>query len=155
MTSIEYQTTDITGIELIRPLWIQLNEHHHAKAGAFREVYTGWTFDDRKAYFEKAASQGSLRIDLAFDPGKVRYAGYCVSSLSDEMTGEIESIYIEGPYRLLGIGTVLMTRALAWLDGNGPTRKRVSVAAGNEDILPFYRKFGFYPRMTVLEQTRE
>jgi hypothetical protein len=48
-----------------------------------------------------------------------------------------------------------MNRALAWLDGNGPTRKRVSVAAGKEAILPFYRKFGFYPRMTELEQTRE
>lgn len=155
MTSIEYQTTDITGIELIRPLWIQLNEHHHANVGAFREVYRGWTFDDRKAYFEKAASQGSLRIDLAFDPGKVRYSGYCVSSRSGEMTGEIESIYVEVPYRLHGIGTALMTRALAWLDDNGPTRKRVSVAAGNEEILPFYRKFGFYPRMTVLEQKRE
>ena len=45
-----------------------------------------------------------------------------------------------------------MTRAIAWLDNAGAVRKRVSVAYGNEAAGTFYRKFGFYPRMTVLEQ---
>lgn len=155
MQPVEYQETDITGIERIRPLWVQLNRHHHANARAFRDIYAGWTFDDRKAYFTTVAQKGSLRIDLAFDPEHGRYAGYCISSLSKDRAGEIESIYVDETYRMLGIGTNLLTRALTWLNNNGSIRNRVSVADGNEAAFPFYRKFGFYPRMTVLEQQRD
>jgi len=45
-----------------------------------------------------------------------------------------------------------MNRGLVWMDSPGVTRKRVSVAAGNESALPFYARFGFVPRMTVLKQ---
>jgi diamine N-acetyltransferase len=81
--------------------------------------------------------------------------GYCVSSLSEDKTGEIESIFLENGYRSQGIGTDLMLRALAWMDKDGATRKRVSVGNGNEEAWKFYEKFGFYPRMTVLEQKTE
>ena len=66
--------------------------------------------------------------------------------------GELDSIFIEESYRLQGIGMTLISRAIAWLDAYGAIRKRVSVANGNGEALEFYRKFGFYPRMTVLEQ---
>jgi ribosomal protein S18 acetylase RimI-like enzyme len=149
--SIEYTATDITGIELIRSLWSKLNEHHHANARAFRDLYEQWTFDDRKEYFLKVAAEGALHIDLASDPSG-RYIGYCVSSISTDKAGEIESVYVEKEYRSQGIGTDLMKRALAWLEKNGPVRIRVSVADGNEEAFPFYRKFGFHLRMTILEQ---
>jgi ribosomal protein S18 acetylase RimI-like enzyme len=143
MQPVEYQETDINGIELIRPLSIQLNRHHHANARVFQDVYARWTFDDRKAYFTTIAQQGSLRIDLAFDPEQGRYAGYCVSSFSKER-GEIESIYVDEAYRMHSIGTNLLTRALMWLNNNGSIQNRVSVAEGNEAAFPFYQKFGFY-----------
>lgn len=155
MQPVAYRETDITGIELIRPLWIQLNRHHRANARVFKDVYARWTFDERKAYFVKVAERSLLHIDLAFDPEQEQYAGYCVSSLSEDRAGEIESIYVEETYRSLGIGTNLLSRALMWLNNNGSIRNRVSVADGNEATFPFYRKFGFYPRMTVLEQRRD
>jgi diamine N-acetyltransferase len=152
MPPFEYLTPGITSIELIRPLWIQLNEYHHKRAGTFRQHYEMITFDDRKTFFEKLASTGSLQLDLVFDPESDRYIGYCVSSLSQEKTGEIESIFVEERYRSKGIGSALVTRALAWFDANGSVRNRVSVGDGNEGAWKFYRMFGFYPRMTVLEQ---
>jgi diamine N-acetyltransferase len=155
MPPFEYRTSGITSIELIRPLWVQLNEHHHAHVGTFRHHYEQMTFEDRKAFFEKIASTGSLQLDLAFDIGSGQYIGYCVSSLSHEKTGEIESIFVEEGYRSLGIGSALVTRALAWLGANGSVRNRVSVGDGNEGAWEFYRRFGFYPRMTVLEQKTE
>jgi len=155
MSDIEYSSTDISEIELVRPLWIKLNDHHHAHARAFRSQYEQWTFDDRKAQFEKIAAAGSLRVDLALDPETGRYIGYCVSSLSQEKAGEIESIFVEKDYRSRGIGSALVTRALAWLDENGSIRNRVPVADGNEEALEFYRRFGFYPRMTVLELKKD
>jgi GNAT superfamily N-acetyltransferase len=66
--------------------------------------------------------------------------------------GEIESIFVEAPYRSKGIGKALITRALAWMDSSGAIKKRVSVSDGNEGVWEFYRRFGFFPRMMVLEQ---
>ena len=151
----EYRSTGILEIEVIRPLWDKLNAHHHDNARAFRDVYSGWTFDDWKQYFQKLAERGLLRVDLAADPSSGRYIGYCVSSLSSDRDGEIESVFVDTANRSLGIGTALMERALAWLKGNQPVRIRVSVADGNEEAFPFYRKFGFFPRMTVLERKRD
>ena len=156
MPAIVYRATDISEIELIRPLWEQLNEHHHARASAFRSHYTQMMFDDRKEYFRKVAASGTLRIELAFDPDTGDLCvGYCVPSLSRDKEGEIESIFVEESFRSHGIGTILVNRALAWLDEHGSVRNRVSVGDGNEEAWEFYRKFGFYPRMTVLEQKRE
>jgi ribosomal protein S18 acetylase RimI-like enzyme len=118
------------------------------------------TFEKRKVYLEQVALAGNLCIDLAFDAkDRERYVGYCVSSLLKEKTGgiagEIESIFVKEAYRSCGIGSALVSRALGWFDENGSTRNRVSVSEGNEAVWIFYKKFGFYPRMTVLEQKKE
>jgi GNAT superfamily N-acetyltransferase len=153
MLPTEYRSTDIRDIELIRPLWVLLNEYMHTKATTFRGHFEQMTFDDRKAYFEKVADAGSLNIDLALDSRSGgRYVGYCVTSLSQEKIGEIESIFVHEDYRSRGIGSDLMIRALAWLYHSGSIRNRVSVSDGNEGVWNFYKKFGFYPRMMVLEK---
>ena len=152
---IEYQITDERDLESIRPLWEKLNEHHHSKARHFRHHYETWNFDDRKAYFERVADAGTLRLDLAYDKDKRMYIGYCVSSISLEGHGEIESIFIEEAYRSQGIGAALLSASISWMDSAGVVRKRVAVADGNEDSWEFYQKFGFYPRMTLLEQKNE
>ncbi len=152
---IEYQITDERDLESIRPLWEKLNEHHHAKARHFRRHYETWGFDDRKAYFEKAAESGTLRLDLACDKDKGKYIGYCVSSISLEGHGEIESIFIEEAYRSRGIGAALLSAVISWMDSVGVLRKRVAVADGNEDSWGFYQRFGFYPRMMLLEQKND
>ena len=38
-------------IDLIRPLWEQLNEYHHAKASRFRDHYEQMTFEDTEIPF--------------------------------------------------------------------------------------------------------
>ncbi|MDP3396693.1 MAG: GNAT family N-acetyltransferase [Methanoregula sp.] len=110
---------------------------------------------DQKAYFEKNASTGTVRLDLARDPVTDRFVGYCVSSISPDNTGEIESIFVEPDYRLHHIGSNLISRALDSMDACGVRRKRVSVGDGNEEAWVFYRKFGFYARMTILVQKKD
>ena len=152
MQQLIYRSTDISEIDLICPLREQLNDHHRANARLFHDLYSQWSFDDRKEYFSGVAAVGFLRIELAYDPVSCQYIGYCVSSLSPEKSGEIESIFVEDQFRQRGVGKTLLNRALTWLDTNGSVRNRVSVADGNEEAFSFYREFGFYPRMTVLEQ---
>jgi GNAT superfamily N-acetyltransferase len=156
MPAFAYHTTDISDIDLIRPLWSQLNEYMFTRATTFRSHFEQMTFDKRKAYFEKVAAAGLLRLDLASaDSKNSRYVAYCVSSFSAEKTGEIESIFVEDPVRSWGIGSVLMTKALVWFNENGSVRNRISASDGNEGVWEFYKKFGFYPRLTVLEQKRD
>lgn len=152
MHAVAYRTAGIEEIELIRPLWEQLNAHHHEKATRFRLCYGKMTFGDRKSWFCRLHESGEVRVDLALDQGSGRFIGYCVSSVTAEKTGEIESLFVHPGYRSAGTGTALVTRGLAWMDDRGALRKRVSVADGNEDSWAFYERFGFYPRMTVLEQ---
>jgi diamine N-acetyltransferase len=152
MHVVAFRTTGINEIELIRPLWERLNEYHHTKASFFKGYYERMTFEDRRSYFCKLHESGQLQLDLASDTVTRKYIGYCVSSVSLEKTGEVESLFVDAAYRSAGIGTALVTRGLAWMDSLGTVRKRVSVGDGNESAWAFYRKFGFYPRMTVLEQ---
>ena len=58
-------------------------------------------------------------------------------------------------YRNQGIGSALMERVLAWMDGGGAIRKGFGVGNNNEEAWKFYKKFGLYPRMTIFEQKRE
>jgi len=155
MITPEYFTTGENDLELIRDLWVQLNNHHLQRARYFSQHYERMRFEDRKEYFLGIARTGRLYIDLARDRTSGRFVGYCVSSISAEKNGEIESIFVEDQYRSAGVGSALMKRVLTRMDNAGVARKRVSVADGNETAGSFYRKFGFYPRMAILEQKNE
>jgi len=152
MHDVAYRSAGFSEIDLIRPLWDQLNRHHHARSEHFRSWYERTDFEDRKAHFRDLSESGQLRLDLAIDRPTGNPVGYSVSSLSREKAGEIESLFVDPGYRSEGVGTTLVTRALGWMDSSGAVRKRVSVGSGNGDAWAFYRKFGFVPRLTVLEQ---
>ena len=65
MSPFTYPTTDIRDIDIIRPL-DPLNEYMYTRATTFRSHFEQMTFDKRKAYFEKVAAAGTLRLDLAY-----------------------------------------------------------------------------------------
>ena len=64
----------------------------------------------------------------------------------------IESIYLDEGYRLKGIGDYLMRRHLDWMDKNGVKLKNLTIVVGNEDLLNFYKRYNFYPKLILLEQ---
>ena len=150
MAEVTYHELGPEHIDLVRPLWEQLNAHHLIRSPYFRGHYEQMTFDARKNDLLK---KERLRVITAVDDG--RLVGYCVCSVSAEGDGEIDSIFVAEGYRRSGIGEELMRRSIAWLDAAGAKRKIVAVAAGNEAAIPFYESFGFVPRMTVLQMTEE
>lgn len=155
MAKIYYVETDVQGLDLIKPLWEQLTKHHKSRSKYFKEIYDTFTFEKRKETLANKSKDGALRIDLAGDMDTGRYIGYCVSSISPDHEGEIDSIFIEEAYRSSRIGHSLMERALAWMDDHQVTVKRVAVAVGNEDVLEFYGRYGFLPRQVILEQKKK
>ncbi|OPY28955.1 MAG: putative acetyltransferase [Methanocella sp. PtaU1.Bin125] len=149
MADVMYLELGADYLDMIRPLWEGLNEHHLVRSPNFRQHYEQMTFEVRKRDLLK---KPQLRVILAAEEG--RPIGYCVCTIDGE-TGEIDSIFVEEAYRRSGIGEELMRRAIAWLDAGNARKKIVAVAAGNEAAIPFYESFGFLPRMTVLQMSEE
>lgn len=151
MKNIEYVNGNRELLEAVKPLWEKLNEHHKNNSTDFSEVYEAFTFEDRSKKFY-SSEIGNVNIELVKDAEKGKFIGYCISTISKEFVGEIDSLYIDNDYRSLGIGDNLMERAIQWLDNNNVKKKIIGVAAGNEKVLEFYKRHGFYKRTTILEQ---
>jgi ribosomal protein S18 acetylase RimI-like enzyme len=147
---IEYVEKTKQEIDLVEPLWEKLTEHHKARSQHFKHLYDQYKWEGRKNELLGKSKNGALRIDLAKDGDTGKYIGYCVSTVSENKTGEIESIYIESEYRKQGIGDHFMKKALKWMDGHAVERRVIAVAAGNEEAFGFYSRYGFYPRVSIL-----
>jgi ribosomal protein S18 acetylase RimI-like enzyme len=105
----------------------------------------------RKSHWLNNLKSGHLRIDLAQIQDSNALVGYCVTKIIADL-GEIESLYVDEPFRKMGIGNCLITRALNWLNSRSVKTKRVNVAVGNEQVLRFYGRYGFLSRSITLEQ---
>jgi len=151
MINLTFIDTGTEGLDLIQPLWEKLNEHHRKKKTDFQNHYENFTFQERKEVLLGKALGGDMRVDLAEERESELLVGYCVTTISSENEGEIDSIYVHEKYRSLGIGDKLMERSLDWLEKKGIKNKKVVVAAGNQEAISFYERYGFRHRFTTLE----
>lgn len=150
-TPIQYIVGDETLLNQIVPLWLELNTHHLKLSPYFKQDYETFTFTRRKNMFEEKAAEGKLRVELAEDANQNALIGFCICSVGRGQ-GEVESIYVQPAYRGQGIGNHFMASALAWINEAGISNITVHVASGNEGAFPFYARYGFYPRQTILKQ---
>jgi diamine N-acetyltransferase len=146
---ITYKRIQSRDIEIIKPLWEKLLLHHQEKSADFKYFYSTFTFEIRIKNLV-ALPDDNLFIETAEDESGV-IAGYCITSIKADGTGELDSIYIEDSFRTRGIGGRLVNDSLEWMKKRGCTKITVSVANGNEEAMPFYEKFGFRHRLSVLE----
>lgn len=142
-----YKDIPISEIALIKPLWEKLNQLHLRMSIYFKDHYETFTFEKRMASFQDK-DQNDLKITVVLIADQIK--GYCMSSISNNM-GEIDSLYLEEDTRGAGIGKELVEAHLAWLHDNGCEKIRLTVSYGNDSVLEFYRKMGFYERMIGLE----
>jgi GNAT superfamily N-acetyltransferase len=152
MANINYMEVGDGGLDRIKPLWEKLIEHIKARSTYFCEWFEARAFEERRAELLSKAAVGKLYVDLAMDGGQL--IGYCVSSISYRR-GEIDSIFIEEMYRSSGIGGELMKRALSWMEDEPAESVRIAASIGNEEVMPFYRRCGFFPKHTLLELKKE
>jgi diamine N-acetyltransferase len=149
-------THAVGGAELLqelRPLWEALNRHHARLAPDLAAHLASFTFERRVSLLEGRAA---LRVDLLRDPQGAP-AAYAFGSVDVHGRGDLESIYVSPEHRGQGHGRALVQQQIAWMRARGAKPIRVTVAAGNEQALPFYGEQGFRNRATVLwlEQERD
>ena len=142
---------DITELELIKPLWEQLNSVHIDKSIYFKNKYEQFTFGKRMEAIYEKSQKGIVKIDKHLDKDNENYIGYCLSSIEDNL-GEIESIYIESNYRKFRLGDKLMKNALNWLEANKTVNITINVVYANDEVLPFYEWYVFYIGNYILKR---
>ena len=143
-----YRTVGADGIDAVRPLWEKLRAYH----APLLDERPPYLFAPRKQGILSKAAAGKLRIELVSIASHAADMAYCISTVSAEGGGEVDSIFVEEHYRGCGVGSELLRRALAWLDSAGASSKVVTVAHGNEGALALYRRLGFHPRTILLQQ---
>lgn len=154
MNNFEFLTGSIELLDFVQPLWEKLNEYHEANSSYFSSRFINLKFDVRKNKFINNSNL-EVKVDLVKDIGKDLHIGYCISTVNKELIGEIDSLFVEKEYRKYGLGDRLMNRALDWLNSNQVKTKIIGVAEGNENVLDFYKRYGFYQRRVILEQISE
>lgn len=153
--NIQYSVIDKVAIDIVAPLWEKLYEYHGKITRHFGFEFPDRRWVDRKDELLHEADEGKIRIDLATDTDTGGVVGYCISSIKQDRTGEIDSIFIEADYRRCGIGDILITAALSWFKEQRVKKIVVQVMVGNEESHPFYKRHGFIPRTVIMKHIDE
>ena len=109
-----------------------------------------WSFPQPWPYAAFERFLGEPAFLVAERDGSV--VGYVVAdSVSNRGTevGHVKDIAVHPEHRGEGIGSTLLTRALAVLGANGIDRVKLEVRAENDEALRLYRRFGFEPHRVV------
>ena len=150
MINYQLKRLDINEIDSIQPLWEKLNLTHMDLSTNFRSRYQEANWERRKTKLIEKSEE--IFLDTIVDQDLI--IGYCISTIEkgNNLTGEIDSVYIEESYRESGIGTLLIKNAIDWLTTKGTVEQKLLVGVGNEKVIDFYKQLDFYPLHIVLQR---
>jgi len=133
-------------IDEIKPLWEGLNSLHTQLSPHFKQYYQNLSFTKRT---EKLIRKKKLKIFVASESDSI--IGYCIASVKADI-GKINSLFVLPEFRNKTIGHELMETALKWLQKQKCIYVDLIVIEGNEKVIPFYEKYGFKKRATIMRK---
>jgi ribosomal protein S18 acetylase RimI-like enzyme len=152
ISTFAYRVVGGEAIIVVEPLWQKLRAYHSPLLAGFPGAMPPFNFEPRKQELLTKGAPGKIRVELACTAPDAPDIAYCISTVSKDGCGEIDSMFVEEAFRGRGVGSELVRRAIAWLESSGATSKVVTVAHANEEALAFYRGFGFQPKTILLQQ---
>lgn len=152
MENIIFKEYGLEILDRIGPLWEKLNQYHRNVSTNFSGDFNRFTFSQRKHMIINESEKSTFKIITAESKVNGEIIGYCISSISPNKVGKIESLYVEPAHRGHGIGDCFMKAALSWMDTNGANKKMVSTSVGNHRAEKFYQRYGFKARTTTFQQ---
>jgi ribosomal protein S18 acetylase RimI-like enzyme len=144
-------------LDRLRPLWLELHHHHQAVGGEALGPYvdddTSWR--ECRAMFASYLERGGFALLAERDGELVGYAVVGIAPVSDtllpdtwqtgERVAEIESLSVAPEARGAGIGSALLDRIDAELEGEGISDVLVGAVVTNVDAIRLYERRGFRP----------
>ena len=93
---------------------------------------------------------GQLYVQLVYVNNTEKPIAFCITSLSKDLIGEIETLFVLEKYQGNNLGGRLFKKALSWLEEKEAIEQRLTVAIGNESVFNFYSRYNFFPGYTTL-----
>ena len=132
-------------LDRVEPLWSQLRRHHADLAPQWSASLLAASFEQRRA---ELVGKGRLLVSMA--TSRARDIGYCVSTITSDAIGEVDSLYVIPSHRGTGVGHALMSTAMDWFARQSVQSIVVNVISGNDAAQQFYARYGFLPRTVRL-----
>jgi diamine N-acetyltransferase len=136
-------------LDRIGPLWKKLALLHAGFSPYFAEDFKKRTFAGRKQELIAKSYRKRLHVIIARSSDG-RTIGYAIGTINNLEVAELDSLFVEKPFRIKGTGSRLVAMMIAWFERHRVASIMVNVALGNESTFSFYRRFGFFPRVTTL-----
>jgi N-acetylglutamate synthase-like GNAT family acetyltransferase len=124
MIQIRYSEVEIEGLDLIQELWKLLRLHVKTITTDFKDQVEQLTFQESKESLLNKSKDGAIRVDLAEDNQNKITVASCISTITPDKVGEVDSLYVREESRSGGIGDQLMKRSLQWMDEKGAESKK-------------------------------
>lgn len=134
-------------LDRVGPLWSQVRRHHADLAPRWSADLLATSFERRRA---ELVRKGGILVSLA--TAQAQDIGYCVSTITPDAMGEVDSLYLIPSRRGTGIGHALMSRAMDWFAAQSVQSIVVNVISGNDAAQQFYARYGFLPRTVRLHR---
>ncbi|MGB7160629.1 MAG: GNAT family N-acetyltransferase [Tepidisphaeraceae bacterium] len=132
-------------LDRVEPLWSQLRRHHADLAPQWSASLLATSFKERRA---ELVGKAGILVSMA--TCHAQDIGYCVSTITSDATGEVDSLYVIPSHRGSGVGHALMSTAMDWFGRQSVRSIVVNVISGNDDAQQFYARYGFLPRTVRL-----
>lgn len=126
------------------PLWELFISNQAQKAGTMAVGVEAYLRSLRDGGLLSKTRDGKLQVQLVWVEEQEEPVGFCITSLTQEQVGEVEALFVLERYRGNQLGGQLFQNALAWMEQAGAVEQRLVVAVGNEAVLGFYEKYGFF-----------
>lgn len=146
----------VAALDELAPLWQQLLAHHSRQAPHLaqlgpvrspesswrlrREHYAQWLSSPETAALTARGQQGLLgyaMVRVVDEPGSWQWGAE-----PGDRVGVLETLVVHDEARSTGVGQALLDAARRHLDRHGLKVMKISVVAGNEGALRFYRRAG-------------
>ncbi len=120
-------------------------------------VDLGWAGEHGVEHFTQLVTgEASVCFVAQSDQATIGYlAGYTYgpSDFRPIKVAELQSMFVQAPWRGRQYGAQLVEAFVAWARGQGATRMQVTAYAANQRAIAFYQRVGFAPHQLTFERT--
>ncbi len=128
----------IKDLMMIKSLWEAMNRHNMIHSRHFQNDYREQTFE---SYINKFEQFDDYRLEVVYQDSKPY--GYILGHVNNSQA-QIDSFYIYDDLRGMGLGEYIMNRMIVWFNSTSAEAIILEVEAGNESVVTYFQKMGFY-----------
>jgi diamine N-acetyltransferase len=141
MSLFEFRTGSAELLVDCHPLWELFISSQTKNAGVMSMGVEAYLRSLRDDGLRRKTQDGKLQVQLVLTADEP--IGFCITSLTKERIGEVETLFVRERYRGNKLGSKLFENALTWMKERDAIEQRLVVATGNEELFNFYGKYEF------------